>query len=143
MSLPKNTWKWIGYIAATVIAIPILFVILVIVIMMIAQRSRTLYTITDKGYEFEVLYYPGGGAVGSSHELEVRVTGGEWDDEKLVRAVARDSAEVRFIDTSTVEVVLLMKDFGRSIEDCFYTRSDSATFDLGGPIEAEYFPGLR
>lgn len=129
MSLAKRIGKWILYLLLAVMTVGGICIFAIIVFMIVESRCGTLYTITDHGYNCRVVYCPGGGATGPPHDLEVRVSGGKWDDELLVRAEAADSTEIVFLDSSKVKITILYT-FYINPSHFYWRRVDSSTFDL-------------
>jgi hypothetical protein len=113
-------------------AIPVLFITILVVIWLFASRCHTLYSVAGNGHEFRVVYCPGGGAIGPPHHLEVRVTNDKWLDELLANAIAVDSAEIVFIDSSIVKITLIDTGYVTIPGKIYWElrRRDSATFNL-------------
>jgi len=140
MKRAHNLGKWVIRAIMTIVFVILLFVIVAAVIMLVAQRSRTLYTIEERGYEFRVVYSPGGGAIGSNPKLEVRVTGDKWSDVLMFKVEAVDSAEIAFVDKKKVKITVL-KPFYRTISEFYWMRADSAIFDLAGEEITPHYYG--
>lgn len=129
----RTTLKWLGYGLSFVIGLVVVFVLFAVVATIISRWPKTLYTISERGYEFEVIYHPGGGAIGGSHELEVRVTGGTWNNDELIRVEAADSAEVTFLGGDAVRIRVLRKYSALKPHEYYWNCIDSVNIDLSKP----------
>ncbi len=135
----KRMLKGIGWFSGIVFTASFLAVVILFLTCMWLTRPRTMEVVRGGVYEAEVIYYPGGGALGPNNSMAVRVSGGKWDNERLVDADAADSMIVGFTDSTHVQVVTLWRGYytkpsGGSFVP-YWQRADTARFDLTGPVE--------
>jgi len=135
----KRIFKGIGWFLGVVFTASFLAIVILLLTCIWISQPRTMEVVRGGIYEAEVIYYPVRGAMGPNNSVAVRVSGGKWDNKRLVDADAADTMVISFTDSTHVQVVTLWggyytKPSGGSFIP-YWRRADTAQFDLTGPIE--------
>lgn len=131
--LIKRLFKSTAWFVGVVLTATLISFVIFTLVCIWEQRPRTIAVASHEAYRCEVVYRPGGGAMGPVNELEVRLSGGDYDGETLVLARAADSAVVTFPDSTHVNVIVLWRGY-HSIGHPYWRRADTTSFDLTRPI---------
>lgn len=132
MNIGRIIWKGLAFGGA----LAIILISIIIVCYLFVNRDRLLYSVNENGYRFDVYYQPGGGATGPPNDIEVRVTGGKFDGDPLLRARAFDTLDVSMPDPEHVKIVVLSDDSyqvqGQTVTN--WRRFDSTIVELRPPL---------
>ena len=83
--------------------------------------------VANEDQVIRVIYHPGG--LGTSNRLEVVAENARNESQQLVWAIGGDSASVRFLSRSEVEIITLAKLY-RTPTDWYWRTLDSTVFNL-------------
>ncbi len=129
----KKPLKYFLYSVASIVVVIILFFLSMCGVYLYEHHERVKSEIDNNKYKVKLLHFPSG--FGTTPYIKIKLYDKSKDKETLLLYYdAKDTADLKFIDSNTLQVNLLRHDYSSYGNSYWYT-TDSFIFILNQDIE--------